>query len=67
MLIPRKNVSSPAIVVELKYGSAVETALSQIRQKNYPAKVAEYADRLLLVGISYDPKNKTHSCVIENN
>lgn len=67
VLIPRKNVSSPAIVVELKYGSAVETALSQIRQKNYPAKVAEYAGNLLLVGISYDPKNKTHSCVIENN
>lgn len=67
VLIPRKNVATPAIVVELKYGSAVETALSQIRQKNYPAKVAEYADRLLLVGISYDPKNKTHSCVIENN
>ena len=67
VLIPRKNVSSPAIVVELKYGSAVETALSQIRQKNYPAKVAEYAGNLLLVGISYDPKTKTHSCVIENN
>ncbi len=67
VLIPRKNVSSPAIVVELKYGSAVETAISQIRQKNYPAKVAEYAGNLLLVGISYDPKNKTHSCVIENN
>ena len=67
VLIPRKNVSSPAIVVELKYGSAVDTALSQIRQKNYPAKVAEYADNLLLVGISYDPKTKTHSCVIENN
>ena len=67
VLIPRKNVATPAIVVELKYGSAVETALSQIRQKNYPAKVAEYAGNLLLVGISYDPKNKTHSCVIENN
>ena len=67
VLIPRKNVDSPAIVVELKYGSPVDTALSQIRQKNYPAKVAEYAGNLLLVGISYDPKNKTHSCVIENN
>jgi hypothetical protein len=67
VLIPRKNVATPAIVVELKYGSAVETALSQIRQKNYPAKVAEYAGNLLLVGISYDPKTKTHSCVIENN
>ena len=66
VLIPRKHVDSPAIVVELKYGSAVDTAISQIQQKNYPAKVAEYADRLLLVGISYDPKSKRHSCVINH-
>ena len=65
VLIPRKNVDSPAIVVELKYGSAVDTAISQILQKNYPAKVAEYANNLLLVGISYDPKSKKHSCVIK--
>ena len=64
VLIPRKNVDSPAIVVELKYGSTVDTAISQILQKNYPAKVAEYANNLLLVGISYDPKTKKHSCVI---
>ena len=67
VLIPRKNVDSPAIVVELKYGSPVDTAISQIEQKNYPAKVAEYADNLLLVGISYDPKTKKHSCVISTN
>ena len=67
VLIPRKHVDSPAIVVELKYGSPVDTAISQIQQKNYPAKVAEYADRLLLVGISYDPKSKRHSCVIKKN
>ena len=65
VLIPRKNVDSPAIVVELKCGSPVETAISQIEQKNYPAKVAEYADNLLLVGISYDKKSKQHSCVIK--
>jgi hypothetical protein len=64
VLIPRKHVVSPAIVVELKYGNAADTAISQIQQKNYPAKVAEYADQLLLVGISYDPKSKRHSCVI---
>ena len=65
VLIPRKHVDSPAIVVELKYGSPPDTAISQIEQKNYPAKVAEYAGNLLLVGICYDPKNKRHSCVIK--
>ena len=67
VLIPRKNVDSPAIVIELKYGSTVDTAISQILQKNYPVKVAEYADNLLLVGISYDPKTKKHSCVITHS
>jgi hypothetical protein len=65
VLIPRKHVDSPAIIVELKYGSPPDTAISQILQKNYPAKVAEYAGNLLLVGICYDPKNKRHSCVIK--
>ena len=65
VLIPRKNVDSPAIVVELKYNETAETGLSQIKRKNYPAKLLEYADRLMLVGISYDRKEKKHTCVIE--
>ena len=65
VLIPRKNVDSPAIIVELKYSDTVDSAISQIRQKNYPAKVAEYTDSLLLVGINYDKKQKKHTCVIE--
>lgn len=65
VLIPRKNVDSPAIVVELKYNETAETGLSQIWKKNYPAKLQEYADRLLLVGINYDRKEKKHTCVIE--
>jgi len=41
-----------------------DTAISQILRKEYPAKVAEYADRLLLVGISYDKQTKRHECKI---
>lgn len=65
VLIPRKNVDSPAIVVELKYNQDADTAISQIRRKQYPAKVAEYVGELLLVGINYDKKEKTHQCHIE--
>ena len=65
VLIPRKNVSSPAIVIELKYDKAVDTAIAQIKRKNYPAKVAQYADNLLLVGITYDRESKEHLCRIE--
>ena len=65
VLIPRKNVSSPAIILELKYDKDADTAISQIKRKKYPAKVAQYTDNLLLVGINYDKETKTHSCVIE--
>ena len=65
VLIPRKNVDSPAIVVELKYNQDADAAIDQIKRRQYPAKVSQYADRLLLVGISYDRQTKTHDCQIE--
>ena len=65
VMIPRKNVNKPAIVIELKYNTAVNTAIDQIRQKNYPAKISEYTDNLILVGISYDKGKKEHICHIE--
>jgi hypothetical protein len=66
VLIPRKNVDSPAIVIELKYNKDADSAIDQIMRKQYPAKVKEYTDNLLLVGINYDKETKTHSCKIEN-
>ncbi len=65
VLIPRKNVDSPAIVLELKYNNDADTAISQIKRKQYPAKIAEYTDNLLLVGINYDKQQKKHECRIE--
>jgi len=65
VLIPRKNVDSPAIILELKVNKDADSAIAQIHRKQYPAKVAEYADRLLLVGINYDRETKQHTCRIE--
>lgn len=65
VLQPRKNVPGPAIVLELKKDKSALSAIDQIKQKNYPEKVAQYADNLLLVGISYDTKSKHHECLIE--
>ena len=65
VLIPRKNVDSPAIVLELKYNKDADSAIDQIHRRQYSAKVAEYADRLLLVGINYDRETKQHTCKIE--
>ena len=65
VLIPRKNVESPAIVLELKYDKDANSAISQIHRKQYPDKVAQYSGELLLVGINYDKTQKTHNCTIE--
>ena len=65
IFIPRKNVDKPALVVELKVDKSAETAISQIKRKNYPASLADYAGNLMLVGINYDKKTKTHTCFIE--
>ena len=65
VLIPRKNVDSPAIILELKVNKDADSAIDQVRRKQYPAKVAEYADRLLLVGINYNRETKQHTCRIE--
>ena len=64
VLIPRKNAASPAIVLELKYNKDADSAIDQILRKQYPEKVAPYSDNLLLVGINYDKKEKTHQCKI---
>ncbi len=65
VLIPRKNVESPAIVVELKFKQDVDAAIDQIKRRQYPAKVVQYTDNLLLVGINYDRDTKQHTCHIE--
>ena len=66
VFIPRKNVSKPAVVIELKVNKDAATAISQIHQKHYPDRVAQYSGELLLVGISYDRQSKQHTCQIEH-
>ena len=65
VLIPRKNVSTPAIIVELKYNDTTDTAIDQIRERRYTQKVSDYTGDILLVGISYDKNTKEHQCQIE--
>ena len=62
----------PALVVELKHNKAADTALDQIRRRNYPDRLEHYRGNTLLVAISYDrdapstdPAFKRHSCIIE--
>ena len=65
VFIPRRNVDSPALLIELKCNKSADAAIDQIKRKEYPAKVAEYTGDILLVGINYDRETKTHTCKIE--
>ena len=65
VLIPRKNVAKPALIIELKKDHAAQTAIDQIKERRYPQKVAEYTGDILLVGINYDTQTKQHTCQIE--
>ena len=65
VMIPRRNVSKPALVIELKFNHSDDTAIDQIKRKEYPAKIADYTGDILLVGINYDKESKQHTCKIE--
>ena len=65
VFLPRKNRNVPAIVVELKWDQTADTAIQQIRQKQYTSSLAEYSGNILLVGINYDKKEKQHTCLME--
>ncbi len=67
--IPRVNAGHrPAMIVELKYNQSADTAIQQIKSNLYHGALADYSDRILLVGINYDSEGKDkkrHSCIIE--
>lgn len=65
VFLPRKNIDLPALVVELKKDKSADTAIEQIKRRQYTEKIKDYSGEILLVGINYDSKEKTHSCVIE--
>ncbi|MCD8105738.1 MAG: ATP-binding protein [Lachnospiraceae bacterium] len=66
------NRSDDGIIIELKVDDSPETALKQIRDKNYALKFqgklgepAKTTGRIILVGIGYNRKDKVHRCRIE--
>lgn len=65
VFIPKRDTSLPAMIVELKWNEAAESAIEQIKDKNYPAVLNGYGGELVLVGINYDQKTNDHSCKIE--
>ena len=64
VLLPKKGVHKPAIVVELKFNKDVKAAIDQIHNNQYAGRLADFYGDLILVGICYD-KKKAHDCAIE--
>ena len=55
----------PAMIIELKRNDSAKSAIDQIKEKQYYESLSHYQGDLLFVGISYDEKEKTHTCRME--
>lgn len=65
VLIPHRDIETPAIVLELKYDKDANTAISQIKRQKYTDALRNYSGEIVLVGINYNKATKKHSCLIE--
>ena len=64
--LPRpQHAEKPALVIELKWDRTAQTAIRQIKEREYAGALADYAGEVLLVGVSYDKKTRQHEAVIE--
>ena len=63
--LPKIGVNKPALLIELKFDKSAQTAITQIKEKNYLQFFKDYKGEVLLVGINYSKDTKTHQCIIE--
>ena len=63
--LPRRGSGHPALLVELKRNKPVESAIQQVKERNYPQALDGLGVPILLVGITYDAKTKEHVCMID--
>ena len=63
--LPKPGVNKPALLIELKFDKSAQTAINQIKEKNYLQFFKDYKGEVLLVGINYSKDTKTHQCIIE--
>ena len=67
--LPKRDSVLPVLIVELKWNQSAESALEQIRDRQYPEAFKRYGSDILLVGVSYDREapagKRKHQCRIE--
>jgi hypothetical protein len=64
--IPKRGSALPAMIVELKMNKSADSAIDQIKNRNYPQVLEDSGNDILLVGVNYDEKTKKHTCRIES-
>lgn len=64
VFFPKAGTQKPALIVELKWNRSEQEAMNQILDKKYVRVLKDYHGTVLLAGINYDEKSKTHGCVI---
>ena len=64
LLLPGTAPAIP-ILVELKWNQSAESAIEQIKDRQYVRPLSRWPD-VLLVGINYDPGSREHTCIIEH-
>ena len=57
----------PVILIELKWNKTQESAIDQIKNRDYPHAFQNYGGEIYLVGINYDTETKKHTCKIEKH
>ena len=65
VFIPLPNSPRPAIVVELKYDKTADTAISQIKRKEYPKSLKGFSKQIILCGINYNKATSKHEVEME--
>ena len=65
--VPKQNVSKPIIFIELKWNKSTESAVRQIKDRDYPHVFKDYCGDILLVGVNYNENTKKHTCKIEKH
>lgn len=67
VFMPKQGSTMPVILFELKWNKSSESAIRQIKNRDYPHAFKDYGGDIYLVGVSYDEDTKKHTCKIEKH
>lgn len=61
----KPSIDKLPFIIELKWNKDTDCAINQIENKEYYKAIKNYSGKILLVGITYNSKDKKHTCKIK--